>query len=208
MSRLMPKMRAIGVPVNDYFVEEFLSIPKFRYNKVPLKTVTKDKDGFHLQLDVKDQPEYFISRDKVSPPNSGGNTTNVCLGLVALYSAMQVDIQFKIILPDDKSSIAQQEINHHVYNDANIVQVHTHIWGPRECFNGNAHGRTYMLVSPPPRSTRWMQKLKHGSDGRTTFPSSRRVISTATWGRRSSCPPASASSRSSRASATTMSSSA
>ncbi|HZD54540.1 MAG TPA: hypothetical protein VE175_15940, partial [Woeseiaceae bacterium] len=99
---------------------------------------------------VKDQPEYFIARDDVSAPVSGGNTTNVFLGLVALYSAMQVDIQFKIILPDDQSSIAQHEINHHVYNDVNIVQIHTHIWGPRECFNGNAHGRTYLLVSPHP----------------------------------------------------------
>ena len=150
MSKLTPKMRAIGVPVNDYFVEKFLAIPKFRYNKIPLETVTKDKDGFHLRLDVENHPEYFISRENVSPPNSGGNTTNVCLGLVALYAAMQVDVQFKIILPDDQSSIAQQEINNHVYNDVNIVQIHTHIWSPRECFNGNAHGRTYMLVSPHP----------------------------------------------------------
>ncbi len=146
----MPKMRAIGVPVNDYFVEAFAEIPKFRYNKIPLETVTKDKDGFHLRLDVKDHPEYFIARKDVSAPNSGGNTTNVFLGLVALYSSMQVGIQFKIILPDDQSSIAQQEINDYVYNDVNIVQVHTHIWGPRECFNGNAHGRTYLLVSPHP----------------------------------------------------------
>lgn len=146
----MPKMRAIGVPVNDYFVEKFADIPSFRYNKIPLKTVTKDKDGFRLRLDVKEDLEYFIAREDVSPPNSGGNTTNVFLGLVALYSAMQVDIQFKIILPDDQSSIAQQEINSHVYNDVNVVQVHTHIWGPRECFNGNAHGRTYLLVSPHP----------------------------------------------------------
>ena len=150
MSKLMPKLRAIGVPVNDYFVEDFADIPKFRYNKIPLETVTKDKDGFRLKLDVSDHPEYFIAREAVSPPNSGGNTTNVTLGLVALYSAMQVDIQFKIILPDDQSSIAQQEINNHVYNDVNIVQIHTHIWGPRECFNGNAHGRTYLLVSPHP----------------------------------------------------------
>ncbi|MGA8007405.1 MAG: hypothetical protein WCA17_15020 [Burkholderiales bacterium] len=150
MSTLMPKMRAIGVPVNDYFVEKFADIPNFRYNKIPLATVTKDKDGFRLRLDVKDDLEYFIAREDVSPPNSGGNTTNVFLGLVALYSAMQVDIQFKIILPDDQSSIAQQEINSHVYNDVNVVQVHTHIWGPRECFNGNAHGRTYLLVSPHP----------------------------------------------------------
>jgi hypothetical protein len=150
VSTLIPKVRAIGVPVNDYFVEHFVDIPKFRYNKIPLATVTKDKDGFRLRLDVKDQPEYFIPRNDVSPPNSGGNTTNVFLGLVALYSAMQVDAQFKIILPDDQSSIAQQEINEHVYNDVNIVQIHTHIWGPRECFNGNAHDRTYMLVSPHP----------------------------------------------------------
>jgi hypothetical protein len=143
-------MRAIGVPVNDYFVENFADIPQFRYNKIPLETVTKDKDGFRLKLDVSDHPEYFIAREAVSPPNSGGNTTNVSLALVALYSAMQVDIQFKIILPDDQSSIAQQEINDHVYNDVNIVQIHTHIWGPRECFNGNAHGRTYLLVSPHP----------------------------------------------------------
>jgi len=146
----MPKMRAIGVPVNDYFVEEFADIPKFRYNKIPLKAVTKDKDGFRLTLDEKDHPEYFIARKDVSAPNSGGNTTNVFLGLVALYSAMQVEIQFKIILPDDRSSIAQQEIDSHVYNDVNIVQIHTHIWGPRECYNGNAHGRTYLLVSPHP----------------------------------------------------------
>jgi len=150
MSPFTPKMRAIGVPVNDYFVEHFVDIPKFRYNKVPLETVTKDKNGFRLRLDVKDKPEYFIARKDVSPPNSGGNTTNVFLGLVALYSAMQVDIQFKIILPADESSIAQQEINNHVYNDVNIVQIHTNIWGPRECFNGNAHGRTYLLVSPHP----------------------------------------------------------
>jgi hypothetical protein len=147
---LIPKVRAIGVPVNDYYVANFVDIPKFRYNKIPLETVTKDKDGFRLRLDVKDQPEYFIARSDVSAPNSGGNTTNVFLGLVALYSSMQVDAQFKVILPDDQSSIAQQEINSHVYNDVNIVQVHTHIWGPRECFNGNAHGRTYMLVSPHP----------------------------------------------------------
>lgn len=48
---LMPKMRGIGVPVNDYYVEEFVDIPKLRYNKVPLEKVTKDKDGFHLTLD-------------------------------------------------------------------------------------------------------------------------------------------------------------
>lgn len=150
MSTLTPKMRAIGVPVNDYFVKEFADIPKFRYNKIPLEKVTKDKDGFRLRLDVKDHPEYFIERKDVSAPVSGGNTTNVFLGLVALYSAMQVNIQFKIILPDDQSSIAQQEINNYVYNDVNIVQIHTHIWGPRECFNGNAHGRTYLLVSPHP----------------------------------------------------------
>ncbi len=150
VSMLAPKVRAIGVPVNDYYVENFVDIPKFRYNKIPLETVTKDKDGFRLTLDVKDRPEYFIARNDVSPPNSGGNTTNVFLGLVALYASMQVDAQFKIILPDDQSSIAQQEISNHIFNDVNIVQVHTHIWGPRECFNGNAHGRTYMLVSPHP----------------------------------------------------------
>ena len=150
VSLLIPKMRAIGVPVNDYFVNHTLPIPKFRYNKIPLETITKAKDGFRLRLDVKDRQEYFIARKDVSPPNSGGNTTNVFLGLVALYSAMQVDIQFKIIVPDDRSSIAQQEINDHVYNDVNIVQIHTNIWSPRECFNGNAHGRTYMLVSPHP----------------------------------------------------------
>ncbi len=147
---LMPKMRAIGVPVNDYFVEEFVNIPQFRYNKIPLRTVTKDKDGFRLTLDDQDNAEYFINRRYVSAPVSGGNTTNVFLGLVALYSAMEVDIQFKIILPEDRSSIAQQEIAEHVYNDVNIVQVHTPIWGPRECYNGNAHGRTYLLVSPHP----------------------------------------------------------
>lgn len=146
----MPRMRAIGVPVNDYFVENFVNIPKFRYNKVPLESVAKDKDGFHLKLDVDDRPEYFIARKEVSAPNSGGNTTNVFLSLVALYAAMQEDIQFKVILPDDRSSIAQQEIDGFVYNDVNIVQVHTPIWGPRECFNGNAHGRTYLLVSPHP----------------------------------------------------------
>lgn len=147
---VIPKIRGIGVPVNDYYVEKFVDIPEFRYNKVPLEKVTKDKDGFYLQLDDKDHPEYFISRENVGPPNSGGNTTNVFLGLVALYSAMQQDIQFKIILPDDRSSIAQQEIDKHVYNDVNIVQIHTHIWGPRECYNGNAYNRTYLLVSPHP----------------------------------------------------------
>lgn len=146
----MPKMRAIGVPVNDYFVEHFVDIPKLRYNKIPLREVAKDKEGFHLRLDAKDQPEYFIARKDVSAPNSGGNTTNVFLGLVALYSSMQIDVQFKVILPDDQSSIAQQEINNFIYNDVNVVQVHTPIWGPRECFNGNAHGRTYLLVSPHP----------------------------------------------------------
>jgi len=80
----MPKMRGIGVPVNDYFVENFVDIPEFRYNKIPLEQVTKDKDGFHLKLDEKDHPEYFISRQDVSAPNSGGNTSNVFLGSVAL----------------------------------------------------------------------------------------------------------------------------
>ena len=94
---LMPKMRGIGVPVNDYYVEEFVDIPELRYNKVPLEKVTKDKDGFYLTLDDKDHSEYFISRQDVSAPNSGGNTTNVFLGLVALYSAMQVDVQFNRI---------------------------------------------------------------------------------------------------------------
>ena len=146
----MPKLRAIGVPVNDYFVEKFVDIPKFRYNKVPIQSVVKDKDGFLLRLDVADHPEYFIPRKDVTAPNSGGNSTNVFLGLVALYSAMQVEIQFKVILPEDRSSIAQQEINDFVYHDVNVVQIHTPIWGPRECFNGNAHGRTYLLVSPHP----------------------------------------------------------
>ena len=146
----MPKMRAIGVPVNDYYVERFVDIPNFRYNKVPLKSVSKDKDGFRLKLDVKEQSEYFIARSDVAAPTSGGNTTNVFLGLVALYAAMQVDVRFKVILPEDRSSIAQQEINAFVYDDVNIVQVHTPIWGPRECFNGIAHGRTFLLVSPHP----------------------------------------------------------
>lgn len=150
MPMKMPKMRAIGVPVNDYFVKEFVDIPEFRYNKVPLEQVTKAQDGFHLKLAAADHPEYFIPREHVSAPNSGGNTMNVFLGLVALYAAMEVDVQFKIILPDDRSSIAQQEIDQHIYNDVNIVQVHTHIWGPRECYNGNAYGRTYLLVSPHP----------------------------------------------------------
>ena len=150
MNVLMPKMRGIGVPVNDYYVEDFVDIPEFRYNKVPLEKVTKDKDGFCLTLDDKEHSEYFISRQDVSAPNSGGNTTNVFLGLVALYTAMQVDVQFKIILPEDRSSIAQQEIDNHIFNDVNVVQVHTNIWGPRECYNGNAYGRTYLLVSPHP----------------------------------------------------------
>ena len=58
MSTFTPKMRAIGVPVNDYFVEHFVDIPKFRYHKIPLETVTKDKNGFRLRLDVKDKPEF------------------------------------------------------------------------------------------------------------------------------------------------------
>jgi hypothetical protein len=149
-SSVMPRMRAIGVPVNDYYVKNFVDIPEFRYNKVPLEKVSKSKDGFYLQLDDKDHQEYFISRENVSAPTSGGNTSNAFLGLVALYSAMQIDVQFKIILPDDRSSIAQQEIDDHVFNDVNVVQVHTHIWGPRECYNGNAYGRTYLLVSPHP----------------------------------------------------------
>jgi len=73
--------------------------------KVPLEKVTKDKDGFFLTLDDKDHSEYFISRQDVSAPNSGGNTTNVFLGLVALYSAMQVDVQFKIIFPYDPDCV-------------------------------------------------------------------------------------------------------
>ena len=68
----MPKMRGIGVPVNDYFVEDFVDIPEFRYNKIPIDQGTKDKDGFYLKLDEKDHPEYFISRKSVSAPNSGG----------------------------------------------------------------------------------------------------------------------------------------
>ena len=143
-------MRGIGVPVNDYYVRSFVDIPEFRYNKIPLEKVTKDKDGFYIQLDDKDHPEYFISRDNVDAPKSGGNTMNAFLGLVALYAATDKDIRFKIILPDDKSSIAQQEIDQHIFNDVNIVPVHTHIWGPRECYNGIAHDRTYLLVSPHP----------------------------------------------------------
>ena len=143
-------MRGIGVPVNDYYVENFVDIPEFRYNKIPLKQVSKDKEGFHLTIDDENHEQYFISRKDVSAPNSGGNTSNVFLGLTALYSAMQVEVQFKIMLPDDRSSIAQQEIDNHVFNDVNVVQVHTNIWGPRECYNGNAHGRTYLLVSPHP----------------------------------------------------------
>lgn len=150
MKKSPPRMRGIGVPVNDYYVKDFIDIPKFRYNKVPLEKVTKDKSGYYLQLDDNEYPEYFIPRESVDPPNSGGNTMNAFLGLVALYAATEQDIQFKIILPDDRSSIAQQEIDYHVYNDVNIVQIPTHIWGPRECYNGNAHDRTYLLVSPHP----------------------------------------------------------
>ena len=144
------RMRGIGVPVNDYYVREFVDIPKFRYNKIPLQEVTKDKDGFRLILDIDEHPEYFISREDVEAPCSGGNTMNAFLGLVSLYAATEQNIQFKIILPDDRSSIAQQEIDRHVFNDVNIVQIHTHIWGPRECYNGNAHDRTYLMVSPHP----------------------------------------------------------
>ena len=150
MNLAFPRMRGIGVPVNDYYVRDFVDIPEFRYNKVPLTQVTKDASGFHLTLDDPQCPEYFINRDNVEAPTSGGNTMNAFLGLVALYAATDRDIQFKIILPDDRSSIAQSDIDRHVYNDINIVQVHTHIWGPRECYNGSAHGRTYLLVSPHP----------------------------------------------------------
>ena len=149
-SLFMPKMRAIGVPVNDYFVEHFVDIPKYRYNKIPLKTVTKTEAGFQLKLNVDDQPEYFIDRKEVMAPTSGGNTSNVFLNMVALYAAMQIDIQFKVIVPEDQSSIAQQDLNRFIYNDVNVVPIYTPIWGPRECFNGNAHGRTYLLVSPHP----------------------------------------------------------
>ncbi len=144
------KMRGIGVPVNDYHVRDFVDIPDYRYNKIPLERVSKDKGGFHLVLDDDQHPEYYISREVVSPPCSGGNTMNAFLGLVALYAATDQNIQFKILLPEDRSSIAQQEIDRHVYNDASIVQIHTPIWGPRECYNGVAHGRTYLLVSPHP----------------------------------------------------------
>ena len=150
MSRKIPKMRGIGVPVNDYYVKDFVDIPEFRYNKVPLQRVTKDRSGYYIQLDDEEHPEYFISRENVSAPKSGGNTMNAFLGLVALYGATEQDIRFKIILPDDASSIAQHEIDQHIYNDVNIVQVHTHIWGPRECYNGIKHDRTYLLVSPHP----------------------------------------------------------
>ncbi len=150
MKTKIPRMRGIGVPVNDYHVEEFVDIPEFRYNKVPLELVTKDKEGFCLQLDDKDHPKYRISRDNLDSPKSGGNTMNAFLGLVALYAAVDKDIRFKIILPDDRSSIAQSEIDLHIYNDVNVVPVHTNIWGPRECYNGLAHGRTYLLVSPHP----------------------------------------------------------
>ncbi len=143
-------MRGIGVPVNDYYVHDLGNIPNYRYNKIPLEKVTKDKEGIVLKVDDENHPEFFLSRDKVEAPNSGGNTTNVFLGLVALYAATDQHIQFKIILPEDRSSIAQQEIDQHVYQDINIVQIHTNIWGPRECYNGNAHGRTYLLVSPHP----------------------------------------------------------
>ena len=146
----IPQLRGIGVPVNDYYVHNFADIPNYRYNKVPLEKVSKDKDGFYLTLSDEDCPEYFVSRENVEPPTSGGNTTNAFLGLVALYAATEQPVQFKIILPDDRSSIAQQEIDRHVFNDINIVQIHTHIWGPRECYNGNAHDRTYLLVSPHP----------------------------------------------------------
>ncbi len=71
-SSVMPRMRGIGVPVNDYYVENFVDIPEFRYNKVPLEKVTKSKDGFYLQLDDKNHQEYFISRENVSAPTSGG----------------------------------------------------------------------------------------------------------------------------------------
>lgn len=149
-SSFMPKLRAIGVPVNDYFVENFVDIPKFRYNKIPLETVTKTKDGFHLKLNVDNKPEYFIDRKEIAAPTSGGNTSNVFLNVVALYAAMQIDVQFKVIVPEDQSSIAQQDLNRFIYNDVNVVPIYTPIWGPRECFNGNAHGRTYLLVSPHP----------------------------------------------------------
>ena len=114
-SLFMPKMRAIGVPVNDYFVEHFVDIPKYRYNKIPLKTVTKTESGFQLKLNVDDQPEYFIDRKEVMAPTSGGNTSNVFLNMVALYAAMQIDIQFKVIVPEDQSSIAQQDLNRFIY---------------------------------------------------------------------------------------------
>ena len=148
--KVKPRIRGIGVPVNDYYVKEFVDIPEFRYNKVPLKKVTKEEQGFTLELFDENHPSYFIARKNVEAPKSGGNTTNAFLGLVALYAATDQEMQFKIILPDDRSSIAQQEIDRHVYNDMNIVQIHTHIWGPRECYNGNAYDRTYLLVSPHP----------------------------------------------------------
>ncbi|MEJ2177996.1 MAG: hypothetical protein P8Y12_08620, partial [Gammaproteobacteria bacterium] len=79
MPATMPQMRGIGVPVNDYYVHDFVDIPEFRYNKIPLEKVTKDKDGFYLQLDDADHPEYFVSRENVEPPKSGGNTMNAFL---------------------------------------------------------------------------------------------------------------------------------
>ena len=71
MKTKMLKIRGIGVPVNDYFVSDFVDIPEFRYNKIPLEKVTKNKDGFYLQLDNDEHPEYFISRDAVEAPTSG-----------------------------------------------------------------------------------------------------------------------------------------
>ena len=65
MNLAFRRMRGIGVPVNDYYVRDFVDIPEFRYNKVPLTQVTKDASGFHLTLDDPQCPEYFINRDNV-----------------------------------------------------------------------------------------------------------------------------------------------
>lgn len=170
-SLFMPKMRAIGVPVNDYFVEHFVDIPKYRYNKIPLKTVTKTESGFQLKLNVDDQPEYFIDRKEVMAPTSGGNTSNVFLNMVALYAAMQIDIQFKVIVPEDQSSIAQQDLNRFIYNDVNVVPIYTPIWDHVNVSTATRMDELICWYRLIPQLIRWMMKSAPVFAAPTTFQS-------------------------------------
>ena len=137
-------MRGISARERRY-VRDFVDIPEFRHNKVPLTQVTKDASGFHLTSMIPG-PHFFTAT--TLRPTSGGNTMNAFLARWCLrshrprYSVQDHPPGRPLIHRAERHRPARPQRHKH------RPGPHTYL-GPTRVLQ-RCLWRTYLLVSPHP----------------------------------------------------------